>query len=198
MNKILRVGFYWPTIFADVFKAVSTCHQCHIFEERRKLLPLPLRLIVVKAPFQQWGLDFIGEIKLTSSGKHWWILTTTEYFTKWIESIPCKLYFHTVVIIFLEEIMSRFGVPRKILTNNAKTFKAHQLVKIFQDNGIALSYSTTYYLQGNGLAKSSNKSIVKIIKRLLQEIKKAWDSKLKYVMWEDIIYTKRSIGTSPY
>jgi hypothetical protein len=27
-NKILRVGFYWPTLFADVHHKVTSCHQC--------------------------------------------------------------------------------------------------------------------------------------------------------------------------
>jgi hypothetical protein len=27
-NKILRAGFYWPTLFADVHQKVTTCHQC--------------------------------------------------------------------------------------------------------------------------------------------------------------------------
>jgi len=27
-NKILRAGYYWPTLFADVFKAVKSCHNC--------------------------------------------------------------------------------------------------------------------------------------------------------------------------
>jgi len=70
VNKILGTSFYWPTIFADVFKFLSTYHQCQIFDGERKLLPLPLTFVVVKAPFQQWALDFIGEIKLTSSGQH--------------------------------------------------------------------------------------------------------------------------------
>jgi len=48
------------------------------------------------------------------------------------------------------------------------------------------------------LVESSNKSLFKIIKRLLQESKKAWDSKLKYALWADKISAKRSIGTSPY
>ena len=29
--KILRAGFYWPTLFTDVYKEVSTCHECQIF-----------------------------------------------------------------------------------------------------------------------------------------------------------------------
>jgi len=31
-NKILRVGYYWPTLFADVYKMVKRCHKCQIFE----------------------------------------------------------------------------------------------------------------------------------------------------------------------
>jgi hypothetical protein len=82
--KILRAGFYWLTLFVDTCKQVSTCHECQVFEGKRKLLPLPLYPISVEAPFQQWGLDFIGEINPTSLGQHRWILTATYYFTKWI------------------------------------------------------------------------------------------------------------------
>ena len=51
-NKILRAGFYWPTLFHDVHKMIIACHKCQIFEGKRKLLPLPLHPINVEAPFQ--------------------------------------------------------------------------------------------------------------------------------------------------
>ena len=38
MKKILRVGFYWPTLFLDVYKEMTKCHQCHIFEGKRKVV----------------------------------------------------------------------------------------------------------------------------------------------------------------
>ena len=68
VNNILQAGLYWPSIFSDVQKRVKACHECHIFEGRRKLTPFPLKPISVNAPFRQWGLDFIGEINPTSSG----------------------------------------------------------------------------------------------------------------------------------
>jgi len=89
-NKILRAGYYWPSLFSDVFKAIKNCHECQIFEGKRKLQPLPLKPIEVSAPFQQWGLDFIGEIHPASSRQHRWILTATDYFTKWIEAIATR------------------------------------------------------------------------------------------------------------
>jgi len=124
VNKILRVGFYWPTIFADTHKEVTACHECQIFEGKGKLLSLPLKPVQVEAPFQQWGLDFIGEINPSSSGQHKWILTATYYFTKWIEAEPTRRATDAVILQFLEEnILSRFGVPRKIITDNAAAFK---------------------------------------------------------------------------
>jgi hypothetical protein len=39
VHKILRVGFYWPSIFADVYKEVSSCHECQIFDGKRNCNP---------------------------------------------------------------------------------------------------------------------------------------------------------------
>jgi hypothetical protein len=154
--------------------------------------------MVVSGPFQQWGLDFIGEIHPTSSGQNRWIFTATDYFTKWIESIPTRSASHKVIIIFLEDIMSIFGCPSRIVTDNVASFKVDPLIKFCEHYGIALVHSTPYYPQGNGLAKSSNKSLINIIKKLLEYNKKAWDSKLKFSLWAYRVTTKRSLGVSPF
>jgi hypothetical protein len=44
----------------------------------------------VEAPFQQWGLDFIGQFKDNSSNGYTWIIRATDYFTKWVEAILTK------------------------------------------------------------------------------------------------------------
>ena len=64
--------------------------------------------------------------------------------------------------------------------------------------GIKLIHSTSYYSQGNGLAESSNKSLIRIIKKLLEDNKKNWDSKFKYALWADRVTIKKSIGNSPF
>ena len=140
-------------MFSDLHKKVSSCHKCQIFEGKRKLLPLSLKPILVEAPFQQWGLDFIGEINPSSSGQHRWILTTTDYFTKWIEAIPTKRATYTVIIQFIEEhILVRFGCPRKIVADTAQAFKSNKMIHFCEKYNIILNHSTTYYPQGNGLA----------------------------------------------
>jgi transposase InsO family protein len=157
-----------------------------------------LKPVVVSAPFQQWGLDFIGEIHPPSSGQHRWILTATDYFTKWIEVVPTRSTSHRVIISFLENIIARFGCPSKIVTDNASPFRSEPLIKFCEQFGISLIHSTPYYPQGNGLAESYNKSLIKLIKKLLEDNKRAWDSKLKFSLWADRVTTKKSLGLSPF
>ena len=97
-----------------------------------------------------------------------------------------------------ENIFSRFGCPVRLVTYNALDFKDGALFKMCEPMGIQLLHSTSYYPQGNGLAKSSNKILIWIIRKLLETIQKRWDSKLKFAFWADRVTGKRSIGTSPF
>ena len=144
-------------------------------------------------------MDFIGEINPHSSGHHKWILVSTDYFTKWIEAIPTRKADHNVVMKFLvENIFTRFGCPHKLVTDNASAFRAKELVEMCDSMGINLVHSTSYYPQGNGLVESSNKILIRIIKKMLEDDKKNWDSKLKYALWADRVTIKKSTGNSPF
>jgi transposase InsO family protein len=97
-----------------------------------------------------------------------------------------------VIMNFLEtNIFARFGCSRKLVTKNAQEFKSKSMIDLCGIHNIALTHSMPYYPQGNGLVESSNKTLIKIIKKLLTENKKSWDSKLKYSLWADKINTKR-------
>jgi len=70
--------------------------------------------------FQQWGLDFIGEIFPHSSRKQCYILAATDYFTWWTEAIPLKQVNNQEVINFLQKnIISRFSVLVSLVFYNA-------------------------------------------------------------------------------
>lgn len=185
-NKILRVGYYWPTLFADVYKMVKHCHKCQIFEGKHKLQPFPLKPIEVSAPFQQWGLDFIGDIHPTSCGQHRCILIVIGYFKKWIEVAPTRQATDMVIISFLENnILSCFSCPNKLITDNVTTFKLKRIVNFCHKYHIILGHLTSCHPHGNGLVESSNKSLVNIIKKLLEINKKSWNKRLVHALWAD-------------
>jgi hypothetical protein len=104
-----------------------------------------LKPVTISGPFQQWGLNFIGEIHPASRGQHGWILTATDYFTKWIEAIPTRSASHMILINFLEDIMSKFGCPSRIVIDNATSFRDELLINLCEHYGIKLVHSTPYY-----------------------------------------------------
>ena len=97
-----------------------------------------------------------------------------------------------------ENIFIRFGCPESLVSDNSPAFKAGALVNMCESMGIQLVHSASYYPQGNGLVESSNKSLVRIIRKLLEKNQKRWNSKLKFSLWADRVTNKKSIGTSHF
>ena len=133
-----------------------------------------------------------------SSDGHKWVLTTTDYFTRWTEAVALKESNEKAVLDFLEGIMMRFGVPFTVISANALAFLGMKLSEWAVKNGVYLKTSSNYYPQGNGLAESSNKNLIRIIKRTMETNKRTWHTQLKTALWEDRITPKRAIGNSPF
>lgn len=141
IHKILRVGYYWPTLFRDASKWVGKGEAYQTFTGRPKLASLPLNLVVIDEPFQQWGLDFIGTLNPPSSVGHTHVLTVTKYFNKWVDTIPVKITTSEVVCNFIKEKISiRFGVPNKIVIDNASNFYSSKMMDFCYSYGISLSH----------------------------------------------------------
>eukprot|EP00253_Pinus_taeda_P009215 PITA_09215 len=168
-HKIIHAGYYWPTLFRDA-------HEY---------------------PFEQWGLDIIGEITPNSSKQHKYILTIADYFTKWVEAIPLKTTNSEAIIEFIDQfIITRFGVSNALVFDNASYFSANAMFDFAIKRGFKLKYSANYYPQGNGLAESTNKNLIKIIKRSIEQNHKNWHKSLIFALWADRITHKASIGSS--
>ena len=56
--------------------------------------------------------------------------------------------------------------------------------------GFKLKYSANYYPQGNGLAESINKNLIKIIKITIDQSQKNWHKSLIFALWADRITQK--------
>ena len=90
------------------------------------------------------------EINPNSLGKNRWILEATGYFTKWIEAIPTRRATDAVTIDFLENnILARFGCPRRIVTNYAVVFKSKKMISFYHKYHISLNHSISYYPRDN-------------------------------------------------
>ena len=111
-HKILRVVYYWPTLFKDADAHVRKCDTCQRSSGRQAKAVGPLKPVIISEPFKQWGIDIIGEINPNYSLQHKYILTTTDYFTRWVKSISLRKVYEDAIMDFLQDhIMTRFGVP---------------------------------------------------------------------------------------
>ena len=62
----------------------------------------------------------IGAIEPKALNGHHFILVTIDYFTKWVEAASYASVTRSVVVRFIKkEIICWYGLPRKIITDNA-------------------------------------------------------------------------------
>ena len=124
---------------------------------------------------------------------------TTDYFTIWVEAILLRKVNEDVVMDFLQDhIMTKFGVPISLVFNNATYFSSIRLTAVSHEKGMKLYYSANYCPQGNGLAKSTNKNLIRILKRTVIENQRSWHLAFLNSLWDDRVTPKNSLGVSPY
>eukprot|EP00253_Pinus_taeda_P008100 PITA_08100 len=147
-HKILREGYYWPTLFKDSHSYVRKYQICQTTAGRQRKLSMPLQPVNIEKPFSQWGLDIIGEIVPHSSKQHRYILTATDYFTKWVEAVPLKTANYENIIEFIDQfIITRFGSPSALIFDNASYLSGNAMTDFALKRGFKLKYSSNYYLQ---------------------------------------------------
>jgi hypothetical protein len=127
-HEILRVGYYWPTLLRDTHAYVRKCKSFQVSVDREKRAAIPLQLVTISIPFEQWGIDIIGEITPNYLKQHKYILTATDYFMRWTEFIPLTHVNEKVVIQFLEQLITRFGVPSVLIFYNVAYFPSMCLI----------------------------------------------------------------------
>jgi len=87
------MGYYWPTMECDCVEYVKKHFKYQQHANLYIQLSQALQLMQSLWPLSIWVLDLIGKILTTSLGVHKFIITSIEYFTKWVESIPMILGF---------------------------------------------------------------------------------------------------------
>jgi transposase InsO family protein len=94
--------------------------------------------------------------------------------------------------------LSRFGVPKKFITDNGSIFIGSKFTTFCGKFGIIMGQSSNYYPQGNGLAKSTNKSLIQILKKTVVANQRDWHKNLVNALWESKITPKSSTRHSPF
>ena len=85
VHKLVRAGYYWPTMQKDAEAYVKTWNKCQRFSNIIRQPTEELTSIMALSPFAQWGLDIIGSFPTTVRQLKF-LVVGIDYFTKWVKS----------------------------------------------------------------------------------------------------------------
>jgi hypothetical protein len=165
-QKILRAGYFWPSLFNDCIIAFQKCHACQTYNQKIQSHPAPLHPVVSVGPFAKWGIDFMTCHPHSVEG-HGYIIVVVDYFTKWVEAMSTFDNTGKTAALFLfNHVIARFGVPQAIITYYGSHFRNFMMSKLTEKLGLRHDNSTPYYLQANCQVEAINKVLIAMLRRM--------------------------------
>ena len=118
-----------------------------------------------------------------------YILLVVDYVSKWEKAIACLRNDANTVVWFMQRnILSRFGAPRTIITDEGSQFANKLFAKLMIRYGIRHVIGLAYHPQLNGQEEISNREIKNILEKTVCTSKKDWSIKLCTVGLQKISY----------
>ena len=87
VHKIVRAGYYWPSMQIDAKAYVKACDKCQCYSNIPRRPSEYLTPMVDPWLFSQWGLDNLGPFPKETRQMRF-LVVGIDYFTKWVEVEP--------------------------------------------------------------------------------------------------------------
>jgi hypothetical protein len=169
----------------DVVELCQNCDICQCLEPIRQSGKGPFKLVMGFEPIMKWGLDFMGIVKpVVRYTENQYIIVVIDYITKWVEvQALCDNMAKNIVKFIYEQVIIRFGYSTHLVSDQGNHFINKTIEILVKEFMISHHKSTTYYLQGNKQAKLTNKTLVKILTKLINAKQIDWDVILVTALW---------------
>ncbi|CAF1408885.1 unnamed protein product, partial [Rotaria sordida] len=140
----IKQRYFWPSMYKDIDNYVKSCILCAQHNPRRQKTPGKLRPI--KPPEGVWQLvamDFHGPINPTSRRGNKYIICLTDILSKFVVTKAVRDNTAQTAVKFLkEDVISKFGTPRCILTDNGTHFTSTIMNELIKQIGSTHLYAT--------------------------------------------------------
>jgi transposase InsO family protein len=125
-----------------------------------------------------------------------------DTFTKWMEAMLVVNITQEVAVKFLQSIIYRFGVPRRVLIDNGTQFKGAKFVWCCVDFGIHHQPLSAAHSQTNGQVERANELILQGMKtRMFNDLEargRNWYKELPLVLWALRTNVNRATRDTPF
>ena len=137
---------------------------------------MPLRRHPIPTmPFESIAANILGPFQTTTQGNRY-VLPVKDFTTRYalLESLPNKDTDN--IIASLRNILSNFGSPEVLLTDNAPEFKSEKMMKYCKFYNIKKAKYSSFHPMSGGLCERHNKEINKLVQIYVSEIETLnWD-----------------------
>ena len=147
---LLKRTYYWKGMKTDVSNYVKQCKLC----QKQNILPVKYvsgHFSVPMAPMEFISMDLIGDFTPSSKGNKY-ALTVICMLTGYTFCIPIpSKKASDVITAYIDNVYSKFGGSKKILSDNGTEFKNQLFEKIAKELGVEFKcYTAPYHPQSNG------------------------------------------------
>ena len=181
LNKV-RYRFYWTGYKEQVIRWCRRCDVCAQSKPGPKRTRAQLGRVPVAAPLERIAVDIMGPIPETDDGNKY-ILVLGDYFSKWTEAYALKNHTaQTVADIIMEQFISRFGIPRSLHSDQGPEFESDLIAELCKLLHINKTRTVPYNPKSDGLVERANRTVIQMLKTLVNEARNDWDDLLPFVM----------------
>ena len=197
--QLVTSSYFWPTLRRDVERFVSRCRTCQHGKGKATNAGLYLPLPVPTQPWTDVSMDFVLGLPRTQRG-HDSIFVVVDRFSKMAHFVACKKTTDAVSVatLFFREIYRLHGVPSSIVSDRDTRFLSHFGKSLWKLLGTKLDMSSAYHPQTDGQTEVVNRSLGNLLRCLVGDNIKSWDSKLSQAEFAHNHALNRSLGFCPF
>ena len=145
VHKLIRAGYYWPTMLKDAQAYVKICNKCQRFSNLIRQPSEELTPMTAPWPFAQWGLDIMGPFP-TAVRQLKFLVVGIDYFTKWVEAEALATITEKNIRNFVwRNIVCRYRIPRILVFDNGRQFENNAFKDFCSELVIKNHYSSPAY-----------------------------------------------------
>ena len=139
-----------------------------------QLHPTPLFPVIAVEPLTKWGVDYVTCCTVSTRGNKC-IIVIVDYFTKWEEAMPrFKADGETTTYFVFNQIITRFGIPKEIVTDHGSHFQNSMMTELTTMLGFRQEHSSSFYPQANRQVETINKTLKTILKHTINASRSNW------------------------